>query len=199
MQEDGWVVCRVFKKKCFFKIGGGEGSTSSQGADAGGHHLAVSPPLGGHHDQARASALLASHYMHPHQYYHHHASSYYSQMQAPAPPHAAYSHHVQVQDLLTNHRPEDDAGAGAGAGYDFSGLPVEHHPGGLDVGSSDGVGPDGGQLGEGRDDQASGAAEQWQAMDGFSNGGGAAVQQMASAMSSGAQRGGEMDLWGYGR
>lgn len=199
VQEDGWVVCRVFKKKCFFKIGGGEGSTSSQGADAGGHHLAVSPPLGGHHDQARASALLASHYMHPHQYYHHHASSYYSQMQAPAPPHAAYSHHVQVQDLLTNHRPEDDAGAGAGAGYDFSGLPVEHHPGGLDVGSSDGVAPDGGQLGEGRDDQASGAAEQWQAMDGFSNGGGAAVQQMASAMSSGAQRGGEMDLWGYGR
>jgi hypothetical protein len=190
VQEDGWVVCRVFKKKCFFKIGGGEGSTS-QGADAGGH-LAVSPPLGGHHDQARAA--LASHYMHPHQYYHH-ASSYYSQMQAPAP-HAAYSHHVQVQDLLTNHRPGDDA---AGAGYDFSGLPVEHHPGGLDVGSSDGVAADGAQLGEGRDQASGAAAEQWQAMDGFSNGGGAAVQQMAGAMSSGAQRGGEMDLWGYGR
>ena len=188
MQEDGWVVCRVFKKKCFFKIGGGEGSTS-QGADAGGH-LAVSPPLGGHHDQSRAA--LASHFMHPHHQYYHHASSYYSQMQAPAP-HAAYSHHVQVQDLLTNHRPGDDA---AGAGYDFSVLPVEHHHpgGGLDVGSSDGgVAADAAQqLGEGRD-QASG--EQWQAMDGFSNGGGsAAVQQMA-----GAQRGGEMDLWGYGR
>ncbi|OEL22251.1 Protein BEARSKIN2 [Dichanthelium oligosanthes] len=194
--EDGWVVCRVFKKKCFFKIGGGEGSTS-QGDDAGGHHLAVSPPLGGHHEQARAA--LASHYMHPHQYYHH-ASSYYSQMQAPAP-HAAYSHHVQVQDLLTNHRPADVDDA-AGAGYDFSGLPVEHHHpvGGLDVGSSDGVAADGAQLGEGRD-QASGAAaaEQWQAMDGFSNGGSAAAQQMAGAMSSGAQRGGEMDLWGYGR
>ncbi|CAN6270063.1 unnamed protein product [Urochloa humidicola] len=193
--EDGWVVCRVFKKKCFFKIGGGEGSTSSQGGDAGGGHLAVSPPL---HDQARAAAL-ASHYMHPHQYYHH-ASSYYSQM-PPAPPHAsAYSHHVQVQDLLTNHRPTDDAGAGAG--YDFSGLPVEHHHGGgLDVGGSDGVAADGGQMGEGSD-QAGGAAaaEQWQAIDGFGNGGSAAaVQQMAGAMSSGAQRGGEMDLWGYGR
>ncbi|CAN6228278.1 unnamed protein product [Urochloa humidicola] len=195
--EDGWVVCRVFKKKCFFKIGGGgEGSTSSQGGDTGGH-LAVSPPL---HDQARAAAL-ASHYMHPHQYYHHHAaaSSYYSQMPA-APPHAgAYSHHVQVQDLLTNHRPADDAGAG---GYDFSGLPVEHHPGGgLDVGGNDGVAADGGQMGEGRDQQAGGAAaEQWQAIDGFGNGGSAAaVQQMAGAMSSGAQRGGEMDLWGYGR
>jgi len=188
MQEDGWVVCRVFKKKCFFKIGGGEGSTS-QGADAGGH-LAVSPPLGGHHDQSRAA--LASHFMHPHHQYYHHASSYYSQMQAPAP-HAAYSHHVQVQDLLTNHRPGDDA---AGAGYDFSGLPVEHHPGCLDVGSSDGVAADAAhQLGEGRDQASGAAAEQWQAMDGFSNGGGStAVQQMA-----GAQRGGEMDLWGYGR
>ncbi|CAD6260773.1 unnamed protein product [Miscanthus lutarioriparius] len=189
--EDGWVVCRVFKKKCFFKIGGGEGSTS-QGADASGH-LAVSPPLGGHHDQARAALA----YMHPHPYYHH-ASSYYSQMQAPGPHAAAYSHHVQVQDLLTNHRPTDD---GAGTAYDFSGLPVEHHPGsGLDVGSSDGVATDGGQLaGEGRDQTTGTDAEQWQAMDGFSNGGSATVQQMTGAMSSGAQRGGEMDLWGYGR
>lgn len=185
----------MFKKKCFFKIGGGEGSTS-QGADAGGH-LAVSPPLGGHHDQARAALA----YMHPHPYYHH-ASSYYSQMQAPGPhAAAAYSHHVQVQDLLTNHRPTDD---GAGTGYDFSGLSVDHHHpgGGLDVGSSDGVvATDGGaQLGEGRDHQTTGtAAEQWQAIDGFGNGGSAAVQQMTGAMSSGAQRGGEMDLWGYGR
>ncbi|KAG0492224.1 hypothetical protein HPP92_005622 [Vanilla planifolia] len=30
--EDGWVVCRVFKKKTFFKLGGREGS-SSQGSD----------------------------------------------------------------------------------------------------------------------------------------------------------------------
>ncbi|CAN6275783.1 unnamed protein product [Urochloa humidicola] len=207
--EDGWVVCRVFKKKCFFKIGGGggEGSTSSQGGDAvGGGHLAMSPPpLGGHHDQARAAALASHHYMHPHhQYYHHAASSYYSQM--PAPPHAAgaYSHHVQVQDLLTNHRPAEDAGAGAG-GYDFSGLPVEHHHpgggGGLDIGGSDGgvAGDGGGQMGEAGRDQAGG--EQWQAIDGFGNGGSAAaVEQMAGAMSSaGAQRGGEMDLWGYGR
>ncbi|KAF8703215.1 hypothetical protein HU200_032005 [Digitaria exilis] len=194
VQEDGWVVCRVFKKKCFFKIGGGEGSTSSQGGDAGGGHLAMSPPPLG-------AAAMASHYMHPHhQYYHHAASSYYSaQMQAAAP----YSHHVQVQDLLTNHRPgvDDDAAA---AGYDFSGLPaVEHHHhhagGGLDVG--DGVAADGSaQLGEGRDQASGGASaaeQQWQAMDGFGNGGAgssAAVQQMA-----GAQRGGEMDLWGYGR
>ncbi|KAF8714829.1 hypothetical protein HU200_027362 [Digitaria exilis] len=190
--EDGWVVCRVFKKKCFFKIGGGEGSTSSQGGDAGGAHLAMSPP-------PLDAAAMASHYMHPHhQYYHHAASSYYSaQMQAAAP----YSHHVQVQDLLTNHRPgvDDDAAAG----YDFSGLPaVEHHhhhpSGGLDVG--DGVAADGSaQLGEGRDQASGGASaaeQQWQAMDGFGNGAGssAAVQQMA-----GGQRGGEIDLWGYGR
>jgi hypothetical protein len=119
-------------------------------------------------------------------------------MQAPAPHAAAYSHHVQVQDLLTNHRPTDD---GAGTGYDFSALPVEHHPGGLDVGgSSDGVATDGGQLAsEGRDQTTGTAAEQWQAVDGFSNGGSAAVQQMTGAMSSAAQRGEEMDLWGYGR
>jgi hypothetical protein len=184
VQEDGWVVCRVFKKKCFFKIGGGGEGSTSQGADAGGH-LAVSPPLGGH------QGALASQYMHPHHQYYHAASSYYSQMQVPA----AYSHHVQVQDLLTNHRPTADAG-----GYDFSGLPVQHPAaaGGLDVGSSDGVAP----LGEGRN-QASGAAEQqaqWQAaIDGFGNGGSAAaVQQMTGAMGSG-QRGGEMNLWGFGR
>ncbi|GJN27520.1 hypothetical protein PR202_gb15550 [Eleusine coracana subsp. coracana] len=188
-QEDGWVVCRVFKKKCFFKIGGGggEGSTS-QGADAGGH-LAVSPPLGGH------QGAIVPHYMHPHQYYHA-ASSYYSQMQQVPGPYS--HHHVQVQDLLTNHRPGPDAG------YDFSGLPVDHAAaeGGLDVGSSDGgVAADGGgQMGEAGRNQASGGAEQqWQAMDGFSNGGSAAaVQQMTGAMISG-QRGGEMDLWGYGR
>ncbi|KAK3142519.1 hypothetical protein QOZ80_4BG0347570 [Eleusine coracana subsp. coracana] len=187
--EDGWVVCRVFKKKCFFKIGGGggEGSTS-QGADAGGH-LAVSPPLGGH------QGAIVPHYMHPHQYYHA-ASSYYSQMQQVPGPYS--HHHVQVQDLLTNHRPGPDAG------YDFSGLPVDHAAaeGGLDVGSSDGgVAADGGgQMGEAGRNQASGGAEQqWQAMDGFSNGGSAAaVQQMTGAMISG-QRGGEMDLWGYGR
>jgi hypothetical protein len=192
LQEDGWVVCRVFKKKCFFKIagGGGEGS-SSQSAEAGGGggHMAVSSPMGGHdHD-------MAPHYMHggmhP-QYHHQHASSfYYSQMQ---PPETAYSHHVQVQDLLTNHRPAADASGGAG--YDFSGLPVEHP--GLDVGSSDGVAADG--LAEGRD-QTNGTAsdQQWQAIDGFGNGGSAATVQQMSAMNPAGQRGGEMDLWGYGR
>lgn len=36
LQEDGWVVCRVFKKKNLFKVGG-NGSSSSE---AGGHHNA---------------------------------------------------------------------------------------------------------------------------------------------------------------
>ncbi|KAG8064640.1 hypothetical protein GUJ93_ZPchr0004g38172 [Zizania palustris] len=196
--EDGWVVCRVFKKKCFFKIGGGGGSGEGSGSQCGdvGGHLAVSPPPGGH-DHARA-AMAASHYMHPHQYHHHHHASsfYYSQMQPAAPaPHVAYSHHVQVQDLLTNHRPTADGG-----GYDFSSLPSVEHTG-LDICSSEGgvVGADG--LAEGRDqaaDAASAAGQQWQAMDGFSNGGGATAVQQMGAMSSG-QRGGEMDLWGYGR
>ncbi|XP_040379710.1 protein BEARSKIN1-like [Oryza brachyantha] len=197
--EDGWVVCRVFKKKCFFKIGGGggggEGSGGSQGGDVGGH-LAVSSPLGGH-DQARAAMAAASHYMHPHQYHHHHAASsfYYSQMQPAPAPHAAYSHHVQVQDLLTNHRP---SAADAAAGYDFSGLPVDQHPAGLDVGSSDGgVATADGLGGEGRDHATAGSEQQWQAMDGFSNGAGAAVQQLG-AITSG-QRDAAMDLWGYGR
>lgn len=192
------MVCRVFKKKCFFKIagggGGGEGSTSQSaeaGHGGGGHHqLAVTSPL-----------AMASHYMHgmhqhPQYHQHQHSSFYYSQMQPPEA--ASYSHHVQVQDLLTNHRPAADAG------YDFSGLPVEHPAAGLDVGSSDGGD---GLVAEGRDHTTNGAAadeqQQWQAsMDGFSNGGGggasAAVQQM-SALNGSGQRGGEMDLWGYGR
>uniref|UniRef100_A0A0D9W5F9 NAC domain-containing protein n=1 Tax=Leersia perrieri TaxID=77586 RepID=A0A0D9W5F9_9ORYZ len=211
--EDGWVVCRVFKKKCFFKIGGGgggggEGSSGSQGGGGDifgghGHHLAVSPPLDHDHHQARAAMAAASHYMHhPHQY---HSSFYYSQMQPsppppPPPPHSAYSHHVQVQDLLTNHRPSASAADAAGGGYDFSGGLQPVAAAGLDVGSSDGLGE-----GVGRDHatggDAGGAEQQWQGMDGFSNGGGGAAavqQQLASAMSSGGQRGGEMDLWGYG-
>ena len=188
------MVCRVFKKKCFFKIagGGGEGS-SSHSADAGGGHMAVSSPQLGDHDHANMGSHYMPHGMHP-QYHHQHqhaSSFYYSQMQ---PPETAYSHHVQVQDLLTNHRPATDASGGAG--YDFSGLPVEHP--GLDVGSSDGVAADG--LPEGRDQtNGTSADQQWQAMAGFGNGGSATagVQQL-SAMNPG-QRGGEMDLWGYGR
>ncbi|XP_020111471.1 protein BEARSKIN2-like [Ananas comosus] len=43
--EDGWVVCRVFKKKCFFKSGAAvEGSTSQSSTTEAAAHLLLPPP-----------------------------------------------------------------------------------------------------------------------------------------------------------
>ncbi|XP_072970600.1 protein BEARSKIN2-like isoform X1 [Typha angustifolia] len=162
--EDGWVVCRVFKKKCFFKLGS-EGSSTSQGTEA---HLAASMT----HDQAR---ILSSQFMHPIHHHHPHphpSSLYYSQI----PPNSYSYSHVQVQDLLTNHRPPPSSG------YDFSVLPAEP---GLDVANCDAIhNVAGGGGGEGREQ----SSNEWAVLDG--------MQQMNQMH---GQRGGEMDLWGYGK
>ncbi|XP_038973985.1 protein BEARSKIN1-like [Phoenix dactylifera] len=175
--EDGWVVCRVFKKKCFFKAGTGGGTSQGSVIHVGG-------PAS--HDQARP---LSSQYIHPH---HHHqqqqqqqsvANLYYSQL-----PTQSYSH-VQVQDLLTNHRP---------TGYDLSVLPTESsamvkpYEGGLEVGAGEGMQ----HVDEGRDQ----SPNDWTVLDGidgrFGGAGGEGVQQMNQIS---GQRGGEMELWGYGK
>ncbi|XP_010930409.4 protein BEARSKIN1-like [Elaeis guineensis] len=178
--EDGWVVCRVFKKKCFFKVGTGGGTSQASENHMGGP--------ASHDHQPRP---LSSQYIHPHHGFHHHhhhhhhpvSNLYYSQL-----PPQSYSP-VQVQDLLTNHRP---------AGYDFSVLPTESsamvkpYEGGLEVGACEGMQ----QVGEGRDQ----SSNDWAVLDGidgrFGGAGGAAVQQMNQIS---GQPGGEMELWGYGK
>nr|XP_010912708.1 protein BEARSKIN2-like [Elaeis guineensis] len=112
---------------------------------------------------------LSSQYIHP-------LPVYYS----PQLPLQSYSH-GQVQDLLSNHRPT--------AGYDFSVLP------GADS-SAMVKGAYEGEL-EGIREQS---LNDWTVLDGidrrFGSAGGAAVQQMNQIS---GQRGGEMDLWGYGK
>ncbi|URD88939.1 No apical meristem (NAM) protein [Musa troglodytarum] len=169
--EEGWVVCRVFKKKCFFKVGG-DGS-SGQAME---NHVSV----GASRQQPRA---LSSQYMHPnltrhyHHFHHHNPNLYHSHMPA-----NAYSH-GQVQDLLTNHRP---------SGYDFAVLPgdaaavVKPYDGGLELAA--------GPCEVMKDPGSS----QWAVLEGMDGrlGGAAGTAQQMNAMAS--QRGGEMDLWGYG-
>ncbi|KAJ1696464.1 hypothetical protein LUZ63_004976 [Rhynchospora breviuscula] len=161
--EDGWVVCRVFKKKCFFKITG-EGATGQDAEAQMRANGSMSP------DQART--LVASHhYTYPHYvhnpYHHPHNPLYYPQL---APPESYSQVQVQVQDLLTNHRPT--------SGFGFSVLP--NAPTSLETGLQD--------VNEDREEQG---GNEWAVMDGY--GGTGAVQPM-NQMS--AQRGGEMDLWG---
>ncbi|XP_038987053.1 protein BEARSKIN1-like [Phoenix dactylifera] len=81
--EGGWVVCRVFKKKCFFKPG--TESRASQGSE---NYMMTTAS----HGQLWP---LSSQCIHPHPASNH----YYSQL-----PLQSYSH-AQVQDLLSNHRP----------------------------------------------------------------------------------------------
>ncbi|XP_058099994.1 protein BEARSKIN2 [Magnolia sinica] len=108
--EDGWVVCRVFKKKNLFKVGN-EGSTSS-GPDRqinGGMSI----------DQSRPLTLKDVHYdrrqhnqdnLHTYDLYKPDLALHYSHV-----PTTPYSH-VQAQAHLQNHKP---------IGYDFPGLPTE--------------------------------------------------------------------------
>ncbi|KAJ8465803.1 hypothetical protein OPV22_028355 [Ensete ventricosum] len=173
--DEGWVVCRVFKKKCFFKVGG-DASTGQ----ATENHVNV----GAGHQQPRA---LSSQYMHPnltHHYHHfhrHNPNLYHSHMPA-----NAYSH-GQVQDLLTNHRP---------SGYDFAVLPgdasavVKPYDGGLELAAG---------ACEVMKDPGSNQWAMLEGMDGRLGGasGEAAAARQMNPMAS--QRGGEMDLWGYGK
>lgn len=163
------MVCRVFKKMCFFKAGS-EGR-ASQGSEnymnpTASHDLQPRPP--------------SSQCIHPYPV----SNLYYSQL-----PLQSYSH-GQVQDLLRNHRP---------TGYDFSVL-----PGGEESAM---VKPYRGELEQAEGMQHVGEVIREQSLndwstvlDGidrrFGSAGGPAVQQMIQIT---GQRGGEIDLWGYGK
>lgn len=186
LQEDGWVVCRVFKKRYFFKTSGSEGS-SSQGNDAG------------HMGTATSHEHSPSLYIHQQQSYHHHhmhsqASLYKPELAlhyAHPMPTNPYSQ-IQVQDLLPNPRPP--------TGYDFSVLPSD---------TSSMVNVDGCEQihqqhvgDQGRDVPS---ANHWGVLDGIEGRLGGAgesstsVQPMNQLSQQQQQRGGEMDLWGYGK
>ncbi|KAJ0972926.1 hypothetical protein J5N97_020885 [Dioscorea zingiberensis] len=150
LQEDGWVVCRVFKKKCFFKVGsqgsGSHGQDQSHMSAEVSHELSRGLTLG----EASYQGLQSNHYAA--NLYKSEAALQYWQM--PTNPYF----HGQAQDLLQNHRPP-------GGAYDFSGLPS--------VDACEGI-----QQVEERDQTANQWAV-LDAVDGrFGNSSGAAVQQM---------------------
>ena len=153
-------MCRVFKKKCFFKTsGGGEGS-SSQGHETGPVTAATghdpSPALYIHQQQSSFH-----HHLHPQatSLYKPELALHYSH-QLPTNPYSQ----IQVQDLLPNPRQR--------TGYDFDGCEQ------IDQNVSD----------PGR--EVAGTTNDWAVLD--------SMNQM-NQMSQQQPRGGEMDLWGYGK
>ncbi|KAJ9676429.1 hypothetical protein PVL29_025111 [Vitis rotundifolia] len=103
--EDGWVVCRVFKKKNLFKLGtegGGSSSASMAGSD---QHLNINTSSTTDHPRSfthRDTQYLPRPQSLPFHYSH-----------IPTP---QYSHNLQSQTLLPPHKP---------IAYDFSPLPSD--------------------------------------------------------------------------
>ncbi|KAL8261144.1 hypothetical protein R6Q59_025193 [Mikania micrantha] len=104
--EDGWVICRVFKKKNLFKVGGSEGSRGSIGSDqfnhgsnqpAGSFSQANHQYLNYNQEQLQTLVDLGLNHSHiPHQY-----------------------PHLQAQNFMPTHKPLD---------YEFSNFPPEDSP-----------------------------------------------------------------------
>lgn len=181
LQEDGWVVCRVFKKKCFFKTDGSEGS-SSQGNDASHTMTAMTA-----YDQSRSLYLNHQHNFHHHLHpqtanlYKPELALHYPSHHLPTNPYSQ----IQVQDLLPNPRAQP-------AAYDFSVLPGDA-AGMVNVDGCDQmsqhVGDQGREVASGTD---------WGVLDSMEGRYGGAGQQM-NQMSQPPRGGEEMELWGYGK
>lgn len=151
MQEDGWVVCRVFEKKFFFKTTSGRSDGNSNRATIDTAHTTTTATT---HDQSRPELYLPN--FHPHlppqtsTFYKPEISLHqYSHQLPPTNPYSG----VQLQDLLPNPRPS--------TGYDFDGLGVVGVNGGCEQIHQDVEG-----------------GSNWGPVD---------------------SKGGQMDLWGYGK
>lgn len=112
MQEDGWVICRVFKKKNLFKVGGNEGSGGSMGSSDQLSHGLNQP---GSFSHARVDN---------HQYlpYHQEQPQHLQTIVDLGLNHGQLPHqypHLQAQNFIPTHKP---------IGYDFSNLPSEDSP-----------------------------------------------------------------------
>ncbi|CAI9267150.1 unnamed protein product [Lactuca saligna] len=110
--EDGWVICRVFKKKNLFKVGGNEGSRGSSGSDQLNH--------GSNQPGSFSHPRVENH----HQYLPYHQEQH-QQLQTFVDLGLNHGHlphpypHLQAQNFIPTHKP---------LGYDFSNLPSEDSP-----------------------------------------------------------------------
>ncbi|CAK7340080.1 unnamed protein product [Dovyalis caffra] len=112
--EDGWVICRVFKKKNLFKVSNERGSTSTNSSEQQLHTSST--------NQARIFMHRDSQYL---LRQHHNQGSTQQPFEINKPelalhyPHMATPHHYslfQSQTLLPAHKP---------LGYDYSALPSD--------------------------------------------------------------------------
>ncbi|KAJ6975356.1 hypothetical protein D5086_024707 [Populus alba] len=111
--EDGWVVCRVFKKKNLFKVSNEGGAASMNSSDQQLHTSS---------NQSRASIYRDSQYL---VRQHHNHGSTQQTFEPNKPELALYHHHMETphqyslfpsQTLMPTHKP---------LGYDYSVLPSE--------------------------------------------------------------------------
>ncbi|MQM02041.1 hypothetical protein Taro_034799 [Colocasia esculenta] len=205
--EEGWVVCRVFKKKNFFKVPGEKGAGTLGDRPPG--HLPMIDPIYLHHEEPAGFVHLQV----PEPYKPEHPPLHYPQMAPPKGNHQYYSH-LQLQNFLPDHRASE-------VGYGFSSvLPGESSASGaVDVRApyrvcEGGVGVgEPMQLrvaaGEGRD-RGSG---EWALLDRMMSTGRLGEGDAAAAAAAEGRYGGtegplpphehrpagEMDLWGYGK
>lgn len=121
MQEDGWVVCRVFKKKNLFKVGGGEGGGAS--------NIMATDQLNSNGSNGNPSRTTYMHHRDNHQYMMRHQQSFdlyksselalnYSHIPALPyhPHHINMNNIIQEQNLIPTHK---------FMGYDYSALPSD--------------------------------------------------------------------------
>ncbi|XP_027150470.1 protein BEARSKIN2-like [Coffea eugenioides] len=113
--EDGWVVCRVFKKKNLFKVGNEGGGTGGGSGAAASDHLNATAST--NINQPRGFMQRENQYLF-HQQHHPHVLAGYSHMiPLPSMPHQQqYSaQQIQAQNFIPTHKPQLDA-----VGYDLS-------------------------------------------------------------------------------
>ncbi|KAM7477293.1 hypothetical protein LguiB_024536 [Lonicera macranthoides] len=104
--EDGWVICRVFKKKNLFKVGN-EGGASMSSDQLNTTSITNQPRAYSHRD---------NHYLLHQQQQSFDLGLNYSHMPVEVP---QYSHNIQAQNFIPTHKR---------LGYDFSTLPSEDSP-----------------------------------------------------------------------
>ncbi|KAJ6422275.1 hypothetical protein OIU84_027266 [Salix udensis] len=111
--EDGWVVCRVFKKKNLFKVSSEGGSTSMNSSDQQVHSSSSNQSRTFMHRDSQY--LLRQHHNHGNT----HQQPYEAELELHYPPHMATPHQYslfQSQTLLPTSK---------SLGYDYSGLHKE--------------------------------------------------------------------------
>ncbi|CAI9105590.1 OLC1v1004539C1 [Oldenlandia corymbosa var. corymbosa] len=112
--EDGWVVCRVFKKKNLFKVGG---NNESSGVASSDHHLHLNntnnlnASTNHHQSHINTTTSYAQHQqylLHQQQNQHHGLGMglTYNSLVPPAPSHPASNLlHLQAQSFIPTHEP----------------------------------------------------------------------------------------------